>query len=96
MSKVIHLGVNTVIGTGDPFDQRRLIPLINDWGVPKECIWSLKEKCENRISRLYALREKIDIGEGVMVSTVGICEEHHKILYKDENIKEEISNGDVR
>ena len=87
--ETINLKVNTVIGTGDPFDQIMLIPLICDWGVPKECIWSLKEKCENRISRLYALREKLDIGDGVMVSTVGICEEHHKIIYEAGNFIEE-------
>ena len=82
--ETIHLEVNTVIGTGDPFDQIMLIPLISDWGVPKQCIWNLKEKCENNISRLYALREKLDVGDGVMVSTVGICEEHHKIVYGSE------------
>ena len=92
MAEGIHLEVNTVIGTGDPFDKIMLIPLICDWKVPRECIWNLKEKCENGINRLYALRKEIDIGDGVMASTVGICEEHHKILYKDEIIKEEVEN----
>ena len=83
--ETINLQVNTVIGTVDPFDQIMLIPLICDWKVPRECIWNLKEKCENNIGRLYALREKFDIGGGVMVTTVGICEEHHKILYETGN-----------
>ena len=81
----LNLNVNIVIGTGDPFDQIMLIPLRFDWGVPRECIWNLKEKCDNNISRLYALREKIDVGGGVMVSTVAICEEHHKIIYETGN-----------
>ena len=65
--ETIHLEVNTVIGTGDPFDQIMLIPLISDWKVPKECIWNLKEKCEKNLTRLYSLRKKLDIGNGVMV-----------------------------
>ena len=75
MIETIRLEVNTVIGTGDPFDRIMLIPLISQWKVPTNCVWNLKEPCDNRISRLYSLREPVN-GHGI----VGICEEHHTVV----------------
>lgn len=76
-SNIIKLKVTTVIGTGDAFDPIMLIPLIHDWGVPEGCIYTIKEKCNGIISRLYRLEEKVQ-GHGV----VGICEKHHKEFNK--------------
>lgn len=79
----LKLSVKTIIGTGDPFDVIMLIPLISDWAVPRECIYSLTgEACEGPLSRLYVLHEPLigfgggDDGFGV----VGACEKHHALL----------------
>ena len=74
-TKTVSLKIKEVIGTGDPLDSIMLIPLITDWKMPRECVWTLKEECKNPIKRLYVLDEPID-GHKV----VGCCEEHHKIF----------------
>ena len=83
MSDRLKLSVKTVIGTGDPLDGIMLVPLIVDWGVPRDCIASLTgEPCAHRIRRLYVLNEPLkgfgggDNGFGV----VGACEKHHAAL----------------
>lgn len=77
MPTQIKLGVDKIIGTGDPFDRISLIPLIADWGVPRNCIWNMQEgqKCDETLSRLYVLREKM---QGHKI--VGVCENHHQEL----------------
>ena len=76
----LKLSVTTVIGTGDPFDGIMLVPLISDWGVPRDCIFSVTgEPCAKPLRRLYVLSEPL-IGfgggdKGFLV--VGACEDHH-------------------
>ena len=74
-TEVLKLNVRRVIGTGDPLDSILLIPLIADWGVPRECIWSLTgERCEEQLARLYVLEEPV---QGF--SVVGACAKHHAV-----------------
>ena len=77
-TEILKLSVEQVIGTGDPFDQITLILLISDWGVPNNCLWNLKEECEETLSRLYVLDKPVDNHK-----IIGICEKHHKIFKKD-------------
>jgi len=78
----IHLSVKTVIGDPDPLlASIMLLPLVCDWGVPRECIWNLTgEKCEKPLARLYVLNEPLlGFGGGdAGYKTVGACKEHHK------------------
>jgi len=83
VTETLKLSVKTVIGTGDPFDQIMLLPLISDWGVPRECVGSLLgEPCDKPLVRLYVLDEPLhgfgggDEGFGC----VGACREHHEQL----------------
>ena len=72
----LTLHVKTVIGTGDALDAIMLIPLIADWGVPRECLWNMTgEVCKASLDRLYVLDEPF---QGFR--TVGVCEQHHKEL----------------
>ncbi len=74
--KKVTLGVNKVIGTGDPIDEIMLIPLISDWKVPRECIWNMTgETCDKGLTRIYVLDEPFQGHD-----CVGACEEHHKAL----------------
>ena len=83
----ISVTAKTVIGTGDPFDGLMLIPLIADWGVPRECITSITgDPCTERISRLYVLEEPLcGFGGGPDgFKVVGVCEKHHAALARGE------------
>lgn len=78
----LQLQVKRVIGTGDPMDALLLIPLISQWGVPKECIYNVKEECTAPLHRLYVLEEPL-VGFGntpTGFSVVGACEAHHQLL----------------
>lgn len=76
MTETVKLRVGTVIGTGDPLDRMELLPLIVDWRVPSNCLWSLAgTPCEKPLSRLYVLDEPL---QGHRV--VGVCEQHHVAL----------------
>lgn len=70
----LTIKVNSVIGTGDPFDVLMLIPLIHQWRVPQNCaIGALQgEDCKNPISRIYVLREPVEGHK-----CIGACESHH-------------------
>ncbi len=75
----LNLSVKQVIGTGDPFDQIMLLPLITDWQVPRNCMMALcGVDCQATISRLYVLDTPVD-GHGVL----GICETHHREFAKE-------------
>ncbi len=66
--------VKETIGTGDPFDQISLIPLISQWGVPRNCLVALRgEECAAPLARLYVLMEPVN-GHTVL----GVCEKHHQ------------------
>ncbi len=81
MNATVKLGVETVIGTGDPLDVIMLIPLIHDWNVPRECIMGVTgTPCEAPIRRIYVLREPlVGFGGGEQgFKHVGICEAHHR------------------
>jgi len=72
----MHLGIETVIGTGDPLDGIMLLPLLCAWGVPRGCLVALRgESCEEPVTRLYVLREPV---EGY--KHLCICEKHHQEL----------------
>ena len=73
----LTLSVKNIIGTGDPSDVITLIPLISQWGVPRECAYGALtgEGCEKPLARLYVLNEPIQ-GHSV----VGMCREHHETL----------------
>lgn len=76
MSDTIHLGVERVIGTGDPSDAVTLTPLIVQWQVPSNCLWALiGTPCDQPLRRLYVLREPVQ-GHKVL----GVCEQHHAEL----------------
>lgn len=71
----ITLKINSVVGTGDPFDAIMLIPLIADWRVPNHCVFCYadgrRKEQSATITRLLRLREPFD---GHM--TLGCCEAH--------------------
>ncbi len=90
MSDTTNLKINSVIGTGDPFDVIMVIPLIHDWGVPDHCVFCWgegKEKADSKpISRLLCLAEEF-AGNKV----VGCCEEHYEAKCKPRELQPEVS-----
>lgn len=82
----ISLNVKSIIGTGAPSDIIMLIPLISQWGVPRECAYGALtgEKCEDPIRRLYCLAEKV---QGF--SVIGVCAKHHLELHGPDTAPEE-------
>jgi hypothetical protein len=68
-TQTIHLGVDTVIGDGDPIS---LMPLVCDWHVPPNCLMALQgEDCQAPLAYLYVLREPVNGHKAL-----GICREH--------------------
>ena len=76
MTETIHLGVKKIIGDGSALQRIELIPLMAQWYVPHQCLYSLISiECSERVSRLYVLEESIQ-----QHRVLGICEKHHQEL----------------
>ena len=70
------LSVKKVIAS-DPPDAIGVIPLVCDWGIPRNCLVALRgEDCKQPIAAIYVLDEPI---EGHCA--LGVCAEHHAELY---------------
>jgi len=76
----IQLHVKTVIGNGSAYDGIMLIPLLAQWYIPHQCIWNLKDECNDPLRRIYVLDTPIPLEGRGDCKAIAVCEKHHQVF----------------